>query len=424
MFSPLDEMGDSSDPIPIAVVEAQDAEAETSEAQDSKTADYKAGNFGAAASQTEASQSAGSQTIASQVASQPAGSQTADLQAAVPQATDEQAFSEFIDQVSSGDKRLFEVTYVDSVKEAKHLVASSASEEDGLIGYVQLVDGVPDVHISEQVLSSSGIGEIEASILMMVMDEYAAKSDMLKNMIENNPAALSDSLVLESMFDRVEATTQIEVTHNQPKESVRYYFALLGMAALFGGSVSLVAFQRMKPNVSALGARRTIAPCSHRMTVVATLAACWIINFVCLLIAYAFLRTVIGMDFAGRDVACIVVIAVSSLMALSLGCAISAIPKVPENGKSGILSGIVCFSALFAGLYGQPTMELADSIAINAPVLAWINPATQISQAFYSVMYYDSLAPMGLHLLALLVMTAVFFVLSVRSIRSQRYASI
>lgn len=408
MFSPLDDMGASGDPIPIAVVEAEDSAAKKESDSHASASDLW------------------ELWDASMVSNEPDALHKADafLSSDSSSSPDEQAFSQFIEAVSSGEERLFEVTYVSSAEEARQAVASSASEEDALIGYVQLVDGKPQVHISGQVLSSSDMEEVEASILIMVMDEYAAKSAMLKDIIADNPAALSDSLILESVLSRVDATEQIEVTHNQPKESARYYFALLGMAALFGGSVSLVAFQRMKPNISALGARRTIAPCSHRKTVVATLVACWIINFVCLLVAYVFLRVVVGMNFVGRDAACIVVIAVSSLMALSLGCAVSAMPKVPENGKSGILTGIVCFSALFAGLYGQPTMELADTIALHVPALAWINPATQISQAFYSVMYYDSLAPVGPHLFALLVMTAVFFVLSVRSIRSQRYAGI
>ncbi len=89
-----------------------------------------------------------------------------------------------------------------------------------------------------------------------------------------------------------------------------------------------------------------------------------------------------------------------------------------------MLTGIVCFASMFAGLYGQPTMQLADAIAASAPWTTWINPAAQIAQAFYSVMYYDSLGPLLTHIAALLVMSAVLLGLSVRSLRRQRYASL
>ena len=136
------------------------------------------------------------------------------------------------------------------------------------------------------------------------------------------------------------------------------------------------------------------------------------------------MRYVAGVDFEGRDGACLLTTAIAALTATALGCAISAIPKVPESGKSGILTGIVCFASLFAGLYGQPTMELADMISANFPALEYVNPAVQISQAFYSIMYYDSLAPMAGHLAVLLVMALVLFALSAQSLRRQRYASL
>lgn len=154
------------------------------------------------------------------------------------------------------------------------------------------------------------------------------------------------------------------------------------------------------------------------------MAASWAITFACLCVTYLYMRYVAGVDFGNRDGACLLTTAVAALTATALGCAISAIPKVPESGKSGILTGIVCFASLFAGLYGEPTMELADMISANFPALDYINPAVQISQAFYSIMYYDSLAPMVGHLAILLVMALVLFALSAQSLRRQRYASL
>ena len=350
-----------------------------------------------------------------------------------------EAFAAFVDVVSvqgaegageaesaegAAEEPLFDVLFVDSASAAEQAVIDSSSGDDPLLGYVQLVDGVPEVHLRDSLSPSGTMDYTEALILTTVMDEYRAKAALTADMLASNPTALASPAVAASLADPVSATEQVSVTQSQPSETARYYFALMGMAALFGGAVGLHAVQRLKPNMSALGARRAVGGLSHGRALAATLGACWIMNFACLTVAYLFLRFAVGIDFAGRDAECLCVTAAASVMALSLGCAVSAIPKVTESAKTGMLTAIVCFSALFAGLYGQPTMELADRLAASAPWVAWVNPASQVAQAFYSVMYYDDAAAMVPHLAALLVMALVFFALAVRSLRRQRYASI
>lgn len=339
-----------------------------------------------------------------------------------------QSFNTFLDALSDpeDEESLFAITYALDVEEAAALVKQNMTGEDAYIGYVQLVDGTPDIHVVS-ISDLNGMEQLKTSILIMAMDNYVANATMIRDLLDNDPRLLAQpnvTEVLTSMTSPIEATARTTVTANQPKESVRYYFALLGMAALFGGTLGMIAFQRLKPNTSPLGARRALGATSHGRTVAATVAASWTITFACLCLTYLYMRYVAGVDFEGRDGACLLTTAIAALTATALGCAISAIPKVPESGKSGILTGIVCFASLFAGLYGQPTMELADMISANFPALEYVNPAVQISQAFYSIMYYDSLAPMAGHLAVLLVMALVLFALSAQSLRRQRYASL
>lgn len=69
---------------------------------------------------------------------------------------------------------------------------------------------------------------------------------------------------VEKLLDAGDLTEKIDVTQNPPKESVRYFFALLGMAALFGGQIGMIAICRTQPNLSALGARRAVGALSPR----------------------------------------------------------------------------------------------------------------------------------------------------------------
>ena len=79
---------------------------------------------------------------------------------------------------------------------------------------------------------------------------------------------------------------------------------------------------------------------------------------------------------------------------------------------------------MFAGLYGSPVMKLADAMNATMPALQFVNPAVQISQAFYSIMYYDTYQRTIEYVLVLLAMTAVLFAVSFLFIRRQRYASL
>lgn len=337
--------------------------------------------------------------------------------------TDGRAFTTFLDAISEGDEPLFDLVYASDAEEAARMVTESAGADDAFIGYVELDDGTPRAHVIGNV-SLSGTEGMESSILTLAMDEYTAKRQLVIQLMEENPSAFDDPQAAASLFAPVQATVQVQVTENQPKESVRYYFALLGMAALFGGGVGLAACQRLRANTSALGARRSVSAVSHGRAVGGTLLASWLLSFVCLAIAYCYMRLLGTVDFAGRDGACLLTVGVASLLATALGCAISAIPRVPDNGKDGLLTAIVCFASLFAGLYGQPTMAFADRINADFPIVSWLNPADQVAQAFYSIMYYNDYGPLLMHLAALLIMTVVLFLISARALRRQRYASI
>lgn len=333
------------------------------------------------------------------------------------------AFKAFLEAVSDGDDPFLEITYVASASEAKERVEESQGDEDPLTGYVELVDGEPRTFVVGET-DTSGMGNLASSLVVMAMDTYTTNRALFQRIALEDPSALGDPALIESLLEPLDATVQVEVTENQPKETVRFYFALLGMAALFGGTLGMVASQRLKPNTSSLGARRSLGSVSHGKTVAATLVASWCVTFACLVITFFYMKVAAHIEFGGREGLCLLVLAASSLMATALGCAVSAIPRLPETAKSGILTGIVCFAALFAGLYGQPTMELADQIARSCPAAEWINPAAQIAQSFYSIMYYDTLGPLFTHVGILLAMALILFGLSARSLRRHRYASL
>lgn len=336
---------------------------------------------------------------------------------------DEEAFATFMEALGEGDDALFNITYVSSPEEAAALVRESLGTDDEYAGYVQYADGEVQTVLAKAT-SASEAYEVEPSILMMIMDRYVAEEALIKETLQKNPAALVNPEFIETLMAPVETTVRASVTDNTPRESLRYYFALFGMAAFFGASIGLIGFQQIRANASALAARRSLGALSHGKTAFVTLLASWLLSFASLLVLFAFLVVIGGVDFGDRVGICILICLVASLCATALGCALAAIPKVPDQAKGGIVTGIVCVASLFAGLYGTFAMDFADAVSQTAPWLDVINPVVQVCQAFYATMYYDTYAQTFGHLAILLVMALIFFALSARSLRRKRYASL
>lgn len=341
----------------------------------------------------------------------------------------DEAFQSFIEGISGsaeGEQPLLAVDFAPTREEATARMAASAQEEHPIEGVLLVSDkGMPEILLSNAASSDDPqMGNVYQSILVTAADSYASRRKLVTDLMEDDPRALANQAVADALSAVEPLTQKVSVTQNAPKESVRYYFALLGFAAVMGAQGSLIAVLWLLPRTSALGARRSVGGTSRLRSLLGTLAACWIVSFACLVVAYLFMRFVAGVDFAGRDLLCLAALAVSSLMATALGAAIAVLPRLNSNAKAGVLTAFVCIASLFAGLYGQPTMELADIVATACPASQWVNPAVQVSQAMFSLMYYDTLAPFLTHIAVLLVMAAVLLACSAAALRRQRYASL
>ncbi|WP_165047254.1 MULTISPECIES: ABC transporter permease [unclassified Adlercreutzia] len=251
-------------------------------------------------------------------------------------------------------------------------------------------------------ISSDDVEDASALLLSMGIDVEALVDQALE--------------VADSTF-----TERVSVTHNAPTESTRYYYALLGMATMFAATIGLVAMSRACPNTSEVGARRVLGAVPRAQVLAATFAVSWVLAFVCLLVAFAYIRLVLGVDFGGQDAACVGAIAASAFTACALGVFVGALPGIPEMAKNGVMTCVTCLSALFAGLYGQACMSLADEIAAAAPWTAYVNPARLISQAFYALYYYDSYQPFLMSVGALVAMAAVLLVAAALISRRQQH---
>lgn len=282
--------------------------------------------------------------------------------------------------------------------------AEAAAKRGDTNGYLAVENGEPVLHVTQK-----GDAQESLRVLRVVMDSYTQTRAEHEALVEaGTPPEQVASLQAGHGF-----TQSVSVTPAPVKPATRYYFALLAFASGMGTTVAMIAVQGIMAT-SPLGARQTMAGLPRWKVLTATFAASWVCVLACLLIAFAFIATVVGVDFGPHLPLCLVAIGVASLMSSAAGAALGTFGRLGV----GMVSAITCLLSLFTGLYGPGAQSLADSVECSTPLLAQVNPLWQASRCFYGLLYYDSLEPFARSCAALLGMTCLF--LTIALIRARR----
>lgn len=260
--------------------------------------------------------------------------------------------------------------------------------------------------------------DVNRAILESVVTSYLQSEALIEELATHDPVALSDPTTIENTLGLSVSVREVSLTHAQPDSMVRFYYALLGMASIFAAQLAGESVWRLQPTSSAAGARRTVSSTSRMRLLIPTIGACWAVSTTFLAIAFGYICLTAHINFSGREGLCLAGIAASSLLSCGIGALVGALPgRMGSDSRRGILTALTCLLSLFAGLYGEPTMELADTIAQALPAATWLNPVCLIRDLFYNVYYYDTLVPFSLRLAACAGIAAVLLAVSAACMR-------
>lgn len=260
--------------------------------------------------------------------------------------------------------------------------------------------------------------DVNRAILESVATSYLQSEALIEELATHDPVALSDPTTIENALGLGVSVREVSLTHAQPDSMVRFYYALLGMASIFAAQLAGESVWRLQPTSSAAGARRTVSSTSRMRLLIPTIGACWAVSTTFLAIAFGYICLTAHIDFSGREGLCLVGIAAASLLSCGIGALVGALPgRMGSDSRRGILTALTCLLSLFAGLYGEPTMELADTVAHVFPAATWLNPVCLIRDLFYTVYYYDTLVPFSLRLAACAGIAAVLLAVSAACMR-------
>ena len=325
------------------------------------------------------------------------------------------AFEELSDK--NNDDRLFETRYT-TEEDAKKLL-----KDEEIVGYMKLVNDEPKL-----TFTTSGINE---TIFKYVSEEIAQTSNIIKNLseeeIKKEMIAGNYNIDYESIYNNViELTEEDNVRLNNVSNSNLSYtmiefYTLIAMACLYGGILGAVAINQNLANMTNQGKRVSVSPTSKGKIILSSVLASYITQLVGVALLFLYTIFVLKVDYGNKLGLDIALAMAGSLAGLSLGVAVATTIKSNDNVKTGIIIAITMLGCFLSGMMGITMKYIIDK---NIPIINKLNPASMITDGFYSLYYYDTLDRYIFDIGSLLIFALILIAISYISLRRQKYDSI
>lgn len=323
---------------------------------------------------------------------------------------------QMMESLSEGETPILKISWAADAEEAEELL-----KEEQVKGYIAVEKGVPKLYVRE-----NGISE---TILKNVLDRYIQTEDTVMTMIRENPGAtlaLADSAAKGDSFGEMWGSSEtfiqdLKLSSQKPSATANYYYALLAMLCMFGGFHGLVVVESLQANLSPQGARNTLSPGNRYKLFCASYLGALTIQFFSTAVSLCYIQFVLKVSFGAQFGYALAAGFVGSMAGIAFGSLVALPSKWKGGIKTGILIGVSLICCFFAGLMIGGINYLVEE---NLPVLAMVNPAARISDAFYCLYYYEDHARYFQNIGILLVMSLVFTGICVVFIRRDQYESI
>ena len=310
----------------------------------------------------------------------------------------------------NNEDRLFNINY--TTKEE----ASKLLEDEKVSGYLIYEDGF------KIFVKTSGINE---TILKTVTEEIKQNEIMMNSLTEieikngnYNYEAISNDIM--ATIENSEANIEDISSSNLSYTMIEFY-TLIAMTCLYGGILGMVALNGCLANMTNNGKRVSVAPIKKSKLIISSLLASYIVQVIGIALLFLYTTFVLKVDY-GNNLPLIILLAlVGTLAGLALGIFVSAMFKANENTKTGIIISVTMLGCFLSGMMGITMKYIVDK---NVPIINKLNPASMITDGFYSLYYYDTETRYFFDIISLIIFAFILIGISIFSLRRQKYDSI
>ena len=324
-----------------------------------------------------------------------------------------ETFKQLGDETST--ERLFDIKYTTEEE------AISLLEEETIIGYLLFQDK-PQI-----VLKSSGIYE---TVLKYVTEEIYQIQEILKQYIETNTQNIEQTTNISSTYIKIyqnvinmmqESISIKDTSSENLSYTMIEFYTLIAMTCLYGGILGMVMVNQNLANMSANGKRVAISPVAKGKLILSSVLASYIIQLIGITLLFLYTILILHVDYGNHLYLIILLTLIGCLAGLSLGIMVATLFKTNDNTKTGIIIAITMLGCFFSGMMGITMKYMVDT---HIPIINLINPANMITDGFYSLYYYDTFNRYYFNIICLVAFSLLMIILSIMSLRRQKYDSI
>jgi len=322
---------------------------------------------------------------------------------------DATAFHTMIEQLSGdSEDAMLSATFCDD-KKARTLLEKG--KVDGIFYTTDTVELAVNSDLSD--------ASINQSILQSLLTQYYLNRDLIVQILTTNPGNI-ESLV-DSIGQSVDTRKEVSLTRNNTNTYDQYFYNLIAMACLYTAMGGINLAINNSANLSSLAARKTIAPAKRAALIGTELLAIILFESLLNMVSFLFIVTVLGIHMTTHLGLAMLTILISTTFSITFGMFLGCVGPKSEGGKTGLMFAVVMPLCFLSGLM-MGTMRMV--VEKYAPFVNRINPAALISDSFYALNNYDTLTRYTGNILTLLLMTALFLIISILVTRRKTYASL
>ena len=334
--------------------------------------------------------------------------------------TEAKAFEVFLKAVEDSGEDLFAVEWMEE-KEAKEKL------EDGKISGVFYVDTEPELFVA-----GSGM---EESVLQAVLESYMGRCQVIQDVLREKPEELfglfgkaDTDAIYSEISDKIssqaiqeEYVTETSLGGKKTDGMIQYFFSLIGMTCMFGCFLGFDSVMTLQANISPVGARRCVGSVSRfRLLMIDFILIC-IVNYVETIVLFVYMTKVLKLDMGNEWGKNLLIAFLGCLVGVAMGILVGSIGKWKEGTKIAVMLSVSLGSSFLSGLMVSGIKGLIEE---KCPIINRINPASLISDAFYSVAIYQDGSRYVRDVVTMAVLAVIFLAGSFLMVRRVRYDSI
>ncbi|MCM1497545.1 MAG: ABC transporter permease [Clostridium sp.] len=262
---------------------------------------------------------------------------------------------------------------------------------------------------------------VDSSLIKTFLDQYKQNNTLIEDVAKTHPEKLADLIAGLFQPDSTVGITEILLKGQDKSPYTQYFYALLAMACLIASSIGVQNGLNIQADLSAIAARRNLAPTKKMNQVLIDFAATLFIYCILMAGVLAVLVFVYEQDFGDNAVLILLGTWVGSFVGLAGGTMIAVMAKGEKAAKEGLAVAFFMVSSFLGGLQW---VDITYVLEKHCPVINRINPATLMVNAFKSLAVFGDYSQYAVNLLTLLAIGILFLAVSIIKLRRNRYASI